>query len=140
MRDAEPHHVADGERRGGRQIEKAVLVVDRDDAVIGAERQTPQGLLQWRISVRPDGARLFDGAMPTLIQWGAAHPVDTMPASGVQLDRLQVAGLPLSLTPECVASDVVFVANDTPLCAHLSTPRGPVSLRSISLRDSHVHS
>jgi hypothetical protein len=113
--------------------------VDRGE-VIGAQRQTPQGLLQWRISVRPDGARLFDGAMPTFIQWGAAHPADTMPASGVQLDRLQVAGLPLSLTPECAASGVVFVAQDTPLCAHLSTSRGAVSLRSIPLRDSHVHS
>lgn len=103
--------------------------VDRGE-VTAAQRQTPQGLLQWRISVRADGARLFDGALPTLIQWGARHPSDTLPDAGVRLDRLQVAGLPQSLVPDCAADGVVFVVRDTPLCAYMSTPLGPVSLRA----------
>ena len=43
---------------------------------------------QQRITVRGDGARLMDGCLPTLIQWGAAHPCDSLPASGVQLEQL----------------------------------------------------
>ena len=103
--------------------------VDRGQP-IAAQRQTPTGLLQWRISVRDDGARLFDGALPTLIEWGAEHPALAMPSSGVTLDRLQVAGLPMNVLEDCAAPGVFFVHRDTALCAHLSTPKGPVSLRS----------
>jgi hypothetical protein len=113
--------------------------VDRGPA-IGAQRQTPRGLLEWRISVRPDGARLFDGALPTLIEWRAVHPADTMPASGVTLDRLQVAGLPNEVMRDCIAPGVALVCDDAPLCAHLTTPRGSVTLRSTSLRDAYVQS
>jgi len=35
--------------------------------VLDVERATPEGPLRWRISVRDDGARLVDGALPTLI-------------------------------------------------------------------------
>ena len=38
--------------------------------VLEASRPTPEGLLQWRITVRDDGQRLLGGALPTLIQWG----------------------------------------------------------------------
>ena len=103
--------------------------VDRGEP-IGAQRQTSTGLLQWRISVRDDGARLFAGALPTLIEGGAEHPADAMPASGVTLDRLQVAGLPMNVLEDCAAPGVFFVRHDTPLCAHLSTPNGAVTLRS----------
>lgn len=44
--------------------------IDRGPA-IHAERQTNKGLLHWQISVRADGQRLFDGALPTLIQWAS---------------------------------------------------------------------
>ena len=44
--------------------------------VLTASRETPRGLLQWRITVRDDGQRLFGGALPTLIHWGDAHPAD----------------------------------------------------------------
>lgn len=60
------------------------LGIDRGDAV-DASRLTPRGLLQWQISIRPDGQRLFDGCLPTLIQWGEVHPVPGMPESGVTL-------------------------------------------------------
>ncbi len=65
--------------------------------VISASRPTPQGLLQWRITVRDDGRRLLDGCLPTLIQWGASgdgaaatHPTDHMPFSGLRLASLAV--------------------------------------------------
>lgn len=57
---------------------------DRGPA-LQASRMSPGGLLEWRISVRDDGQRLLDGVLPTLIQWGSAHPVDAMPASGLRL-------------------------------------------------------
>lgn len=62
----------------------AVQGVDRGD-VLAASRATPRGELRWKISVRPDGQRLFDGMLPTLIEWGAQHPTDALPASGVAL-------------------------------------------------------
>ncbi len=64
--------------------------IDRGPA-IQASRMTPNGQLQWQITVREDGQRLFDGCLPTLIQWGAVHPVDSMPASGVCLQDLHIA-------------------------------------------------
>lgn len=58
--------------------------------VIEASRPTPQGLLRWQITVRDDGQRLFGGALPTLIQWGDAHPADAMAASGLALRALHL--------------------------------------------------
>lgn len=65
------------------------LGIDRGEAVT-ASRMTPRGLLQWQISIRPDGQRLFDGCLPTLIQWGEAHPAAGLPESGVTLQDLCV--------------------------------------------------
>ena len=45
------------------------LGIDRGEAR-AASRPTPGGLLQWQISLRPDGQRLFNGVLPSLIQWG----------------------------------------------------------------------
>lgn len=50
-----------------------------------AERQTPAGPLRWQITIRPDGQRLCHGTVPALIQWSGAHPMDTLPDSGVEL-------------------------------------------------------
>lgn len=55
---------------------------------IAASRPTPSGLLQWRISVRDDGQRLFGGALPTLIQWGDTHPADGMTGADLGLQGL----------------------------------------------------
>ena len=59
--------------------------------VLTASRDTPRGLLQWRITVRDDGARLFDGVLPTLIQWSGPHPAHTLPESGLRLQGLGLA-------------------------------------------------
>ena len=57
----------------------AAAGIDRGE-VLQAERDTPRGLLRWRISVRDDGQRLAGGALPTLIEWGDTHPADSLAA------------------------------------------------------------
>lgn len=109
------------------------LGIDRGP-VIAASRPTASGLLQWRISVRDDGQRLFGGALPTLIQWGGAHPTDTLPISDVTLrglsfrhpeaDRLQAALSSIGL------ADRAVTRGPAALTAELTTPLGPCTLRS----------
>ena len=99
-------------------------------AVLAAERDTPRGLLRWRISVRSDGQRLCAGALPTLIEWGDVHPCDSLPASGVQLDELVLGGLPVDVT-SLLPAQVRSVASGAPLDAVLTTPRGPFRLVSL---------
>lgn len=62
----------------------AAAGIDRGE-ILAAERATPQGLLCWRIAVRADGRRPGGGTLPTLIEWGAAHPADQLPASPLRL-------------------------------------------------------
>jgi hypothetical protein len=101
---------------------------------IAASRPTPSGLLQWRISVRDDGQRLFDGALPTLIQWGDVHPADTMPASGLALQSLTLShpGAPqLQQALDAIGLDPRTVApGPAALTALLDTPLGPRTLSS----------
>jgi hypothetical protein len=60
---------------------------------VEASRATSQGELRWQITVRPDGVPQHGGALPTLIEWGAVHPTDSMEDSGVALEHLQVLAL-----------------------------------------------
>ena len=112
------------------------LDIDRGP-VLAASRPTPNGLLQWQITVRDDGLRLMDGCLPTLIQWGAVHPCSSLPASGVQLQQLtlqhpQSATLQAACEAIGVASHVAITAGDAPqLAAQLTTPQGPVTLSSL---------
>ena len=105
-------------------------------AVITASRPTPRGVLQWQITVRDDGLRLMDGCLPTLIQWGAAHPCDSLPASGVQLEQLalqhpQASTLQAACDAIGVGPQVTVAAGNAPgLSAQLATPLGPVTLWS----------
>lgn len=69
-----------------------------------------RGALSWRIALREDGRRLKRESLPVLIEWGAAHPCDHLPVSGVQLLSLE--------------------ARDG-LRARLATPRGEVLLEQI---------
>ncbi len=106
-------------------------------AIITASRPTANGLLQWQITVRDDGARLMDGCLPTLIQWGQVHPCDSLPPSGVTLRQLalqhpQAATLQTACDAIGVAGCVTVATGDAPqLTAQLDTPRGPVTLISI---------
>lgn len=99
-------------------------------AVQAAERMTPQGLLRWKISVRADGRRALAGAAPALIEWGAVHPTDSMPDSGVTLQRVRVAAWPASaqaLLPSGIDADA-SPDDAPPLRVVLGTPCGTVTL------------
>ncbi len=100
--------------------------------IITASRPTPNGLLQWQITVREDGLRLMDGCLPTLIQWGAVHPCGSLPASGVQLQQLtlqhpQAATLSAACEAIGVAPHVAITAAMRPSSPHNSPHRGAPS-------------
>ena len=103
--------------------------------VIAARRNA----LQWHITVRRDGLRQFDGALPTLIEWGDAHPSDSLPESGVQLAALHlsapagahaVLGHALAAIglPGLLAADAADPA--AALVAQFKAPGGGVTLTS----------
>jgi hypothetical protein len=115
--------------------------VDRGPAV-HANRHSRKGVLHWQITVREDGQRLFNGALPSLIQWGRAddadpmrlHPRNSLPRSGVSLqgitvshpsaDKLALAYQALDFT------GVTLSAGEANITATLKTPKGLVTLHS----------
>ncbi len=104
--------------------------------ILSASRATPQGQLQWRITVRPDGQRLLGGCLPTLIEWGDHHPCDTLPASGVTLQALALQhpdAAVLGAACQALGLDQAPVQNGphARITATLATPRGPVTLSSL---------
>ncbi len=135
------HFVANtDDLQGGRATLKA-QGIERGPAA-HANRHSRRGLLQWQITVRDDGQRLFDGALPSLIQWGKAgdaeplrlHPRNSLPRSGVSLqslavthpsaDKLQAAYEAIGLT------GVALATGPANLVATLKTPKGTVVLQS----------
>jgi hypothetical protein len=97
----------------------------------GEAIQAERGPLRWQISVRPDGQRLYDGALPTLIEWGPQHPCDDMPASGLSLQSLVIEGLPASAIAALQTEAVRHAPAEQPaLRASLSTPKGLVEISS----------
>jgi len=114
-------------------VELAWQGIDRGP-ILRASRQTPAGLLEWQITARDDGLRLFDGCLPTLIQWDGTHPVDRMPESGITLQSLHVhhpeatalrqAWQAMGLTEACIP------ISDGPahLTATLQTPKGLIEI------------
>ncbi len=111
----------------------AALGLDRGE-IVQASRATPTGLLQWQITVRPDGQRLFDGCLPTLIQWGDTHPAAAMPACGVTLQSLQLQHPDAdALRAACKRLGLHATpvrAGPARLSARLQTPRGLIDLQS----------
>jgi hypothetical protein len=113
--------------------------LDRGPALT-ASRPTPQGLLQWRISVRGDGQRLMGGALPTLIEWGDVHPCDAMPDSGLTLSALTLhaPGTDTAALQQALAvaglQDSTVHTHSAPagLSARLRTPRGGVTVTHTS--------
>lgn len=93
---------------------------------IAAERMAAHGPLRWRISLRDDGVRLADGALPLLIEWGAAHPCDRLPASAVSVARIALGGIERGLA--ATLGVVSAAAGAPPLSVSLETPRGRVEL------------
>ena len=112
----------------------AVQGLDGGD-VLRASRETPHGLLEWKIAVRPDGRRLMDGCLPTLIEWGAVHPAAAMPASGLSLSSFslqhpQPDALRAALAAIGLPNVAVLKGDHPALRAVLQSPRGPVTLTS----------
>ena len=100
-------------------------------SAIAASRDTPQGRLAWRLTVRDDGRLLCRGALPTLIEWGAAHPSAAMPDSGVALRALTLRGLPPAAVQALVLQGVAHAADAGPaISASFDTPCGVVTLDS----------
>jgi len=113
--------------------------------VIHASRKTPKGLLQWQITVRLDGDRLFDGTLPTLIQWGKPeaadpmhlHPRNHLPRSGVSLKSLSVshpsAGKIQAAYDAISLGHVEVSEGPANILATLQTPKGLVTLESLGI-------
>ncbi|MDD2844701.1 MAG: VOC family protein [Rhodoferax sp.] len=135
------HFVANTDDIQGARTALKAQGIERGPAA-HASRHSRRGLLQWQITVREDGQRLFDGALPSLIQWGKAgdaeplrlHPRNSLPRSGVSLqslaithpsaDKLQAAYEALGLT------GVTLATGPANLVATLKTPKGTVVLHS----------
>ena len=118
--------------------------IDRGPA-IQASRRTNKGVLNWQISVRADGQRLFDGVLPTVIQWGKPdaieplrlHPRNTLPRSGVTLQSLEITHPSATKLQEAFAAielhRVPVTEGLANLKATLQTPKGLVVLESLGL-------
>ncbi len=99
--------------------------------VLSAGRDTPQGRLQWQITVRDDGLLAHGGALPTLIEWQGVHPTAAMPASGVTLRALALRGLPDEAWAALQLRGVNHLSPPgAALRATLATPLGAVTLES----------
>jgi len=115
--------------------------IDRGPAVHD-KRHSRRGVLQWQMTVREDGQRLFNGALPSLIQWGKSdaaeplrlHPRNSLPRSGVTLQSLTIThptASKLQAAYEAIGlSDVAVETGPANLVATLNTPLGIVVLES----------
>jgi hypothetical protein len=105
--------------------------------VIEAARDTPAGRLAWQITVRDDGQRLFYGLLPTLIQWGAVHPTDSMADAGLRLVDLRLthprAPVLAAALQVIGLAEVTIDAGPPNLVATIDTPRGRIALESKGL-------
>jgi len=117
------------------------LEIERGPAV-KANRHSRRGLLEWQITVREDGQRLFNGTLPSLIQWGAAdaaeplrlHPRNSLPRSGVSLQGLAIShptAPKLQAAFDAIALGGISIkTGPANLTATLKTPKGLVVLQS----------
>jgi hypothetical protein len=113
--------------------------------VVHASRKSSKGTLNWQITVREDGDRLFNGCMPTLIQWGKPeatdplrlHPRNSLPRSGVTLQSLTVShpsGEKLQAAYEAIClAGIAIETGPANLVANLQTPKGLVQLQSLGI-------
>ena len=110
-----------------------------------ASRHSRRGVLQWQITVREDGQRLFNGTLPSLIQWGKPdaaeplrlHPRNSLPRSGVSVQSLAVWH-PTAAKVQAAYADIGLagVAVETGparIVATLNTPKGVVQLDSVGV-------
>ena len=113
--------------------------------VVHASRQSSKGTLNWQITVREDGERLFNGCLPTLIQWGKPdateplrlHPRNSLPRSGVTLQSLTVShpsGAKLQAAFDAIGlAHIAIETGPANLVASLQTPKWLVQLQSLGI-------
>lgn len=113
--------------------------------VVQASRKSRKGTLNWQITVREDGERLFNGCLPTLIQWGKPeatdplrlHPRNSLPRSGVTLQGLTVShpsGAKLQAAFDALGlADIAIETGPANLVVNLQTPKGLVQLESLGI-------
>lgn len=124
------HWVASAPDAGSTAAQWLAQGLDRGP-LLQASRPSPTGLLQWQITVRDDGRRLLEGTLPTLIQWGPRHPVDTLPDCGLRLERFSLSHpdpAPLSSALHSLGLPLPLTSAPAGLQAVLTTPRGVVTL------------
>ena len=101
---------------------------------LAAQRDTPHGLLKWRITVRDDGRTECAGALPTLIEWQGMHPCEHLPPSPVALQELVLRGVPAQahdvLKLPSVQAAPLDAGTRAPLSATLDCARGRVVLEA----------
>lgn len=96
-----------------------------------AHRDTPQGRLAWRTTVRDDGRPRAGGALPTLIAWDGPHPTLRMPPPVLVLRSLTLRGLPPAVRDALQLQGVAVADGAGPaLAATFDTPRGVVTITS----------
>ena len=135
------HFVASTDEIQAARIALKAQGIERGPAM-QASRHSRRGVLQWQITVREDGQRMFNGALPSLIQWGKPtdteplrlHPRNSLPRSGVTLQRIAVTHPSADkLQAAYEAMGLIGVALETGsanIVATLNTPKGVVELQS----------
>lgn len=138
------HFVANTDNIQAARIALKGLDIDRGPAM-PASRHSRKGVLHWQITVREDGQRLFDGTLPTLIQWGKPddadpmrlHPRNSLPRSGVTLQSVAVThptAPKLQAAYDAIGlSGIDIQTGPANLIATLKTPKGIVELQSLGL-------
>lgn len=98
--------------------------------LLAAQRDTPHGLLKWRITVRDDGRAECAGALPSLIEWEGQHPCGHMPKTDVALQGLVLRGVPTKAVEvlQLPAVHTSTIDRIAPLTATLESPRGRIAL------------
>ena len=112
-------------------LRQSLAACELDPGVpLAAQRDTPYGLLKWRITVRDDGRAECAGALPTLIEWTGAHPCEHLPQTPLALQELVLRGVPQEaldvLRLPHVRATPAEPAHTAPLSATLGSPRGTV--------------
>jgi hypothetical protein len=138
------HFVAGTDELQAARIALKNICIDRGPAM-PASRHSRKGVLHWQITVREDGYRLFEGCLPTLIQWGKAddaeplrlHPRNSLPRSRVSLDSIAVShpsAAKLQAAYSAIGLDGIPITEGAAnLSATLKTPKGLVTLNSMGI-------
>ena len=113
-------------------IAAAIAAIGPQDAQILA---LSRGDYRWRIGVPRDGSLVYDGIVPTVIQWEGPQPAEALAPSGCALMRLDLHHRQAHATLRALrraglgATDRVEAHDGAPaLLAHISAPRGIVAL------------